>query len=187
MPKPSMAAASAGRSQAFRQASAPARPIPARPFRFSRRPVFRNTGPPSGCSGQPAKCCRRYATCRYPVREPPRSSVIGVGADTAPRSTRDIWAWRSSAGIPVPRDVRAGDHVAGRDLAMPTGTAVLRKAGTRDAESPLRQTCTRQANVRTPDQIRLRLGNRQQEVLSFRSSLPCRSSITSCESKIGAP
>jgi hypothetical protein len=42
-----------------------------------------------------------------------------------------------------------------------------------------------QANVRTPDQIRLPLGNRQQEVLSFRSWSLCRPSITSCERKIG--
>jgi hypothetical protein len=51
-----------------------------------------------------------------------------------------------------------------------TGAAVLRQAGVPDADSPLRQTCTCQANARTTDQMRLRLGSRQQEVHSFGSS-----------------
>ena len=72
-------------------------------------------------------------------------------------------------GYPVPRDVRAGDHVADHDLHA-NGYGGIAQAGTPDAESSLRQTCTCQANFRTPDQIRLPLANRQQEVLSFRSS-----------------
>ena len=89
-------------------------------------------------------------------------------------------------GYRVPRDVRAGDHVADRYLHA-NGYGGIAQAGTPDAESPLRQTCTCQANFRTPDQIRLPLGNRQQEVLFSDLRKPCRPSITSCERKMGAP
>jgi len=152
MPKPSMAA-SAGRSQAFWQASAPALcrpaagrlPIPARPFGFI-------VGRPAVVQAN-RKMLSAICDLSLSGQEPQWRPVIGVGMDSAPRSTRDIWAWRSSVGIPCPVMFVLATMLLIM-TSMPTGTAVLRKLEHR----MLSRRCGRPAHARQMFEHRIKSG-----------------------------
>jgi len=158
MPKPSMAA-SAGRSQAFWQASAPALcrpaagrlPIPARPFGF--------------IVGRPAvvQATRKMLSAICDLSLSGQGATVEAGDwrgdGFGPKIDERYLGLEVQCGYPVPRDVRAGDHVADRALllivhSMPTGTAVLRKLEHR----MLSHRCGRPAHARQTFEHRIKSG-----------------------------